>query len=150
MLVGSAGEHRADLRNFTGRPPPRKDCKLALTRPISEQEDTPDSVSVDAISFDAYEDESNRDIFAKAFNFPLIRQAKAFGLYPFFKALELNEGPEAVIDGKRVIMLGSNNYLGLTRHPRVVQAARDAVEVYGTSMTGSRLLNGTTKLHERL
>lgn len=47
-------------------------------------------------------------------------------------------------------MLGSNNYLGLTRHPRVVQAARDAVEQYGTSMTGSRLLNGTTKLHERL
>jgi 8-amino-7-oxononanoate synthase len=80
----------------------------------------------------------------------LIKQAKAFGLYPFFKALELNEGPEAVIDGKRVIMLGSNNYLGLTRHPRVVQAARDAVELYGTSMTGSRLLNGTTKLHERL
>jgi 8-amino-7-oxononanoate synthase len=72
------------------------------------------------------------------------------GLYPFYKALDSNEGPEAVIDGMRVIMLGSNNYLGLTRHPRVVQAARDAVERYGTSMTGSRLLNGTTVLHERL
>jgi 8-amino-7-oxononanoate synthase len=76
--------------------------------------------------------------------------AKSLGLYPFFKALESNEGPEAIIDGKRVIMLGSNNYLGLTRHPRVVQAARDAVERYGTSMTGSRLLNGSTLLHERL
>jgi 8-amino-7-oxononanoate synthase len=76
--------------------------------------------------------------------------ARQFGFYPFYKALESNEGPEAIIDGKRVIMLGSNNYLGLTRHPRVVKAARDAVEVYGTSMTGSRLLNGTTKLHERL
>jgi len=76
--------------------------------------------------------------------------AKAFDYYPFFKALESNEGPEAIIDGQRVIMLGSNNYLGLTRHPRVVKAARDAVERYGTSMTGSRLLNGSTKLHERL
>jgi 8-amino-7-oxononanoate synthase len=79
-----------------------------------------------------------------------VKQAKAFGLYPFYRALDSNEGPEAVIDGKRVIMLGSNNYLGLTRHPKVVKAARDAVERYGTSMTGSRLLNGTTVLHERL
>ncbi|HWO73795.1 MAG TPA: pyridoxal phosphate-dependent aminotransferase family protein [Dehalococcoidia bacterium] len=89
-------------------------------------------------------------MFTKARSFPLVKQAKAFGVYPFFKPLESNEGPEAIIDGKRVIMLGSNNYLGLTRHPRVVQATRDAVERYGTSMTGSRLLNGTTKLHERL
>ncbi len=79
-----------------------------------------------------------------------MRQAKAFGLYPFYKPLDNNEGPEAVVDGKRVIMLGSNNYLGLTRHPRVIKAARDAVEQYGTSMTGSRFLNGSTKLHERL
>lgn len=89
-------------------------------------------------------------MFAKARNFPLVKQARSFGIYPFFKALESNEGPEAIIDGKRVIMLGSNNYLGLTRHPRVVKASRDAVERYGTSLTGSRLLNGTTKLHERL
>lgn len=71
-------------------------------------------------------------------------------MYPFFKALDNNEGPEVVMDGKRAIMLGSNNYLGLTRHPRVVKAAADAVERYGTSMTGSRLLNGSTLLHERL
>ncbi len=76
--------------------------------------------------------------------------AKQFGFYPFYRALESNEGPEAIIDGKRVIMLGSNNYLGLTRHPRVVKAAREAVDKYGTSMTGSRLLNGSTKIHERL
>ena len=71
-------------------------------------------------------------------------------MYPFFKALDNNEGPEVVIDGKRAIMLGSNNYLGLTRRPRVVKAAAAAVEQYGTSMTGSRLLNGSTPLHERL
>ncbi len=55
-----------------------------------------------------------------------------------------------MIDGRRVVMLGSNNYLGLTRHPKVVKAARDAVDRYGTSMTGSRLLNGSTLLHEQL
>jgi len=114
------------------------------------EENLPDSLSADALSPDLYDDPASRDVFTKARSFPLVKQAKAFGVYPFFKPLESNEGPEAIIDGKRVIMLGSNNYLGLTRHPRVVQAARDAVERYGTSMTGSRLLNGTTKLHERL
>jgi 8-amino-7-oxononanoate synthase len=72
------------------------------------------------------------------------------GMYAFYKALDSNQGPEAIIDGKRVIMLGSNNYLGLTRHPRVIAAARDAVEKYGTSMTGSRLMNGTTTIHLEL
>src|SRR5205823_10701520 len=68
----------------------------------------------------------------------------------FDQAVASYGGPEAIVDGQRVIMLGSNNYLGLTRHPKVMRAARDAVEHYGTSMTGSRLLNGTTKLHEEL
>ena len=132
-----------------GPPRPGKDAHLASeTKPLADE--IPDSVSIDGLSVDAYDDPSSRDIFAKARSFPLVKQAKAFGLYPFFKALESNEGPEAIIDGQRVIMLGSNNYLGLTRHPRVVKAARDAVERYGTSMTGSRLLNGSTKLHERL
>ena len=134
-----------------GPPGPERTDQLASeTRPIAEELEIPDSVSVDAISNDAYDDVNSNDIFSKAYNFPLIRQAKAFNLYPFFRALEMNEGPEVIIDGRRVLMLGSNNYLGLTRHPRVVAAARDAVETYGTSMTGSRLLNGTTKLHERL
>lgn len=126
----------------------RTDQLASETRPLADE--IPDSVSIDALSQDAYDDPSSRDVFTKARNFTLVKLAKAFGLYPFFKALEVNEGPEAIVDGKRVIMLGSNNYLGLTRHPRVVKAARDAVEVYGTSMTGSRLLNGSTKLHERL
>src|SRR5690606_10906913 len=113
-------------------------------------EGVPESVSVDALSPDLYDDPQSRDVFAKTRAFPLVKMAKQFGFYPFYKALESNEGAEAIIDGKRVIMHGSNNYHGLTRHPRVVKAARDAVERYGTSMTGSRLLTGSTKIHERL
>ena len=71
-------------------------------------------------------------------------------IYPFFQALDSNDGPEASIYGKRVLMFGSNNYLGLTRHPDVIAAARDALDQFGSSMTGSRLLNGSTHLHEEL
>ncbi len=131
------------------RPRERTEQLASDTRPLGDVE-IPASVSIDALSIDGYDDASSRDIFEKARAFKLVKQARAFGLYPFFRPLDNNEGPEAVIDGARVIMLGSNNYLGLTRHPRVVRAARDAVEQYGTSMTGSRLLNGSTGLHERL
>ncbi len=119
------------------------------TKPLID-DDLPPDLSIEALAIDGYDDAASRDIFAKARAFQLSKQAKALGMYPFYMALDSNEGPEAIVDGKRVIMLGSNNYLGLTRHPRVVRAARDAVEKYGTSMTGSRLLNGTTKLHEQL
>ncbi len=127
----------------------RNEALASETKPLAEDNST-SSVSISALSLDAYDDVDSRDVFSKARSFQLVNQAKALGLYPFFKALDMNEGPVAVIDGKRVIMLGSNNYLGLTRHPRVIKAARDAVDQYGTSMTGSRLLNGTTVLHERL
>ena len=130
----------------TGKGP----TKLASEVRSHLDEGVPDSVNVDALSADLYDDPDSRDVFAKTKVFPLVKMAKQFGFYPFYKALESNEGPEAIIDGKRVIMLGSNNYLGLTRHPRVIKAARDAVERYGTSMTGSRLLNGSTRIHERL
>jgi 8-amino-7-oxononanoate synthase len=119
------------------------------TKPLVDQS-IPASVSIEALSIDGYDDPASRDVFSKIASFQLVKQARELGLYPFYRPLDSNEGPEAVIDGKRVIMLGSNNYLGLTRHPKVIKAARDAVEVYGTSMTGSRLLNGTTKLHEAL
>src|SRR5258706_12513864 len=69
------------------------------------------------------------------------------GRCPFFRPLDLNDGPEAVIDGRRVIMFGSNNYLGLTTHPKVREAAKAAIDRFGTSMTGSRLVNGSMKLH---
>ncbi|MFN3699263.1 MAG: aminotransferase class I/II-fold pyridoxal phosphate-dependent enzyme, partial [Dictyoglomus sp.] len=72
------------------------------------------------------------------------------GIYPFFLPLEETEGTEVVINGKRLIMLGSNNYLGLTTHPKVKEAAIKAIQKYGTSCTGSRFMNGTLKLHKEL
>ena len=90
------------------------------------------------------------DIFEKCPSFTVAREAIAGGYYPFFIPMTNNEGNEAVFQGRRVIMCGSNNYLGLTTHPKVRQAAIDAVNLYGTSCTGSRFANGTLELHEQL
>jgi 8-amino-7-oxononanoate synthase len=89
-----------------------------------------------------------KDVFQKCFDFKAADNARKMGVYPFFRPLDLNDGPEAVLEGRRVLMLGSNNYLGLTTHPEVRQAAADAIRKYGTSMTGSRLVNGSMKLHK--
>jgi 8-amino-7-oxononanoate synthase len=78
------------------------------------------------------------------------RMAQAWGLYPFFIPLDQTEGTEVTIEGKRMIMIGSNNYLGLTTHPKVRQAAIDAIREFGTSCTGSRFLNGTLAMHHEL
>jgi 8-amino-7-oxononanoate synthase len=91
-----------------------------------------------------------RDVFEKAYQFTAADNARKMGVYPFFRPLDLNDGPEAVLEGRRVTMFGSNNYLGLTTHPRVREAARDAINKFGTSMTGSRLVNGSMKLHNEL
>jgi len=72
------------------------------------------------------------------------------GLYPYFRAIEVNEGSRAIMDGREIIMAGSNNYLGLTNDPRVVEAAKKAIDTYGTGCTGSRFLNGTLDLHLEL
>lgn len=90
------------------------------------------------------------DIFAKCSDFTIAREAIAAGIYPYFIPLSGNEGTEAEYQGRRLIMCGSNNYLGLTTHPRVRQAAKEAVDQYGTSCTGSRFLNGTLEMHEEL
>lgn len=79
-----------------------------------------------------------------------VREAQSIGIYPYFRALSQSEGVTATIEGKDVVMLGSNNYLGLTTDPRVRQAMLDAVSQYGTSVTGSRFLNGTLELHLEL
>jgi len=90
------------------------------------------------------------DLFEKCGQFTEAREAIAGGYYPYFIPFTDNEGTEASIKGHRVIMCGSNNYLGLTTDPRVRQAALDAVARYGTSCTGSRFLNGTLEMHEEL
>jgi 8-amino-7-oxononanoate synthase len=90
------------------------------------------------------------DIFEKCSKFTAAKEAIAGGYYPYFIPLTENEGTEAVFRGHRMIMCGSNNYLGLTTHPEVRQAALDAINRYGTSCTGSRFLNGTIELHEQL
>ncbi len=72
------------------------------------------------------------------------------GIYPYFIPLHGSEGTEVEIGGKRLIMIGSNNYLGLTHHPKVREAAQQAIAQYGTSCSGSRFLNGTLELHEEL
>ncbi len=91
-----------------------------------------------------------RDVFAKAFAWELYDQLSQTGMYPYFQALDENQGPVAIYNGEKVIMLGSNNYLGLTTHPKVREAAIEAIRKYGTGMTGSRFLNGSMKLHEEL
>ena len=77
-------------------------------------------------------------------------QIRAADLYPFFRAIERSEGTRALLNGREVIMAGSNNYLGLTSDPRVKKAAQDAIDKYGTGCTGSRFLNGTLDLHLEL
>jgi 7-keto-8-aminopelargonate synthetase-like enzyme len=83
------------------------------------------------------------DIFEKCYGYTEAKEAIKSGLYPYFIPMTKSEGSEAVFQGKRLIMCGSNNYLGLTADPRVRQAAIDAVKEFGTSCTGSRFLNGT-------
>ncbi|MGB7539935.1 MAG: pyridoxal phosphate-dependent aminotransferase family protein [Anaerolineales bacterium] len=90
------------------------------------------------------------DIFEKCGHFTDAKDAMAAGFYPFFLPMEGNEGTEAIIQGRRLIMCGSNNYLGLTMDPRVRHAAEEAIRKYGTSCTGSRFMNGTLEMHEQL
>jgi len=90
------------------------------------------------------------DLFDKCYAFTRADEARAAGYYPYFIPLDDTEGTEVVVRGKRMIMIGSNNYLGLTTHPKVRQAAIDAVKRYGTSCTGSRFLNGNLALHNQL
>ncbi len=90
------------------------------------------------------------DLFKKCFDFTRADEVKALGVYPYFRAIQANEGPVVQIEGRKIIMAGSNNYLGLTAHPKVVEAARKAIEKYGTGCSGSRYLTGTLDLHEEL
>ena len=90
------------------------------------------------------------DLFKKCYDFTRADEIKQMGLYPYFRPIEENEGPVVQIEGRKVIMAGSNNYLGLTAHPKVKEAAAKAVEKYGTGCSGSRYLTGTLDLHIEL
>jgi 8-amino-7-oxononanoate synthase len=90
------------------------------------------------------------DIFQKCYSFTRAKEAIAMGVYPYFRQIQSGPGSEVIVDGKKMIMIGSNNYLGLTGHPKVVEAAINAVKKYGTGCTGSRFLNGTLDIHTEL
>ncbi len=90
------------------------------------------------------------DLFAKCYAPSMADQYRDKGIYPYFRALETRQGPEVVMEGKRRIMLGSNNYLGLTSCPEVVEAGIRALEEFGTGCSGSRFLNGTLTMHLEL
>lgn len=89
-------------------------------------------------------------LFEKCRSFTRSREIKAAGLYPYFKPISESEDTVVTIEGQKRIMLGSNNYLGLTHHPQVLEAAQRALRQYGSGCTGSRFLNGTLDLHEQL
>lgn len=90
------------------------------------------------------------DIFAKCYEKNLADEIREQDLYPYFRALESRQDKEVIMEGKRRIMLGSNNYLGLTTNPEVVEAGIHALEQYGTGCSGSRFLNGTLTMHLEL
>jgi len=93
---------------------------------------------------------STRDVFKKCGEFAEPNYVKSLGLYPYFRAIEATEGNQVVCEGRRKIMIGSNNYLGLAQDERVIEAACAATRRYGLGCTGSRFLSGNIKIHEQL
>ncbi|KPL17943.1 MAG: 8-amino-7-oxononanoate synthase [candidate division Zixibacteria bacterium SM23_81] len=90
------------------------------------------------------------DIFEKCWNYKPAKIARKKGYYPYFIPIDSGQGSEVTSKGKNLIMIGSNNYMGLVSHPKVIEASRAALEKYGAGCTGSRFLNGTLDIHEKL
>jgi 8-amino-7-oxononanoate synthase len=114
-----------------------------VVAPQSVPSEAPDAVLADPLA-------PVPDIFAKARQFTRLREVQEMGLYPYFVPIESSTSTEVVVHGKRLVMVGSNNYLGLNHDDRVIAAAQTATAKYGTACTGSRFLNGNTDLHEEL
>lgn len=93
---------------------------------------------------------AKRPLLQKCSDYTRNYEVHEMGLYPYFRPIQESEGPEVMMEGRRVIMAGSNNYLGLTAHPKVKEAAIAAIQKYGTSCSGSRFLTGTIDLHIEL
>jgi 8-amino-7-oxononanoate synthase len=94
--------------------------------------------------------EAKLDLFEKCRNYTAAKEVMAAGFYPYFRVVESEQNPEVIVEGKKMIMLGSNNYLGLTSHPKVKEAAIEAIKKYGSGCAGSRFLNGTLDIHVKL
>jgi 8-amino-7-oxononanoate synthase len=90
------------------------------------------------------------DVFRKCFDFRDADEVRRLGVYPYFRTIASGQDPVVSMDGQRVIMLGSNNYLGLTNHPEIKDAAERALRAYGSGTAGSRFLNGTLDIHVEL
>ena len=90
------------------------------------------------------------DLFKKCGSLEILNMAREKGIYPYFHTLESKQAPEVVMESKDIIMIGSNNYLGLTSHPEVIEAGIKAIEKYGSGCSGSRFLNGTLDIHVAL
>ncbi len=90
------------------------------------------------------------DVFRKCDEYSLAREVRAAGVYPYYRKISSGQDPVVTMEGRKVVMLGSNNYLGLTNHPEVKAAAAGALQRYGTGCAGSRLLNGTLDVHVEL
>ena len=90
------------------------------------------------------------DLFDKCGKFTAAKEVMAAGFYPYFRVVESEQNPEVTVEGRKMVMLGSNNYLGLTSHPKVKEAAIAAVKKYGSGCAGSRFLNGTLDIHVQL
>jgi 8-amino-7-oxononanoate synthase len=91
-----------------------------------------------------------QSLFQKLAGFTKPAELKKVGLYPYFRPIEENHDTEVVIQGRRLLMFGSNSYMGLTNHPKVKEATKKAIDKYGSSCSGSRFLNGTSQLHIEL
>jgi 8-amino-7-oxononanoate synthase len=93
---------------------------------------------------------SRPDIFEKCEKFTAAKAAMAAGVYPYFHVIESGQDPEVMVEGRKMVMVGSNNYLGLTSHPKLKEAAIEATREFGVGCVGSRFLNGTLSLHIEL
>ena len=94
--------------------------------------------------------EKDSNILSKCFSYNAPEQARELGIYPFFREIQETSGSRVTIDGKKTITVSTNNYLGLTKDPRVIAAAKKALDTFGAGCTGSRFLNGTLSLHNAL
>ncbi|WP_153797984.1 serine palmitoyltransferase [Foetidibacter luteolus] len=92
----------------------------------------------------------HKKLHQKVASFTDAKHLKEMGLYPYFRTIQSSQGTEVILNNKRVLMFGSNSYLGLTDHPQIIEAAKKAVEKYGSGCAGSRFLNGTLDIHLEL